>query len=237
MRVVLPAPGAARTTSRVPRRSAATTSGRSASMGSGCTVALPCLAPAPAANGVAAAPRGRVHTSAVLTFRQFVDDALFHPRWGYYATGAVRFGLGGHYDTYPLALSPLFGRMLAAQARRVWRAGGRPRCFELCEIGAGNGQLAVDVLVSVDERARRHAGWRAFARALRYRIVERSPGLIARQRAHLGPLTERVVWTRADLSEGAPAGAPFARLGLVFGNEVLDCFAPERVVARNGLVR
>ena len=28
----------------------------------------------------------------LLTFRQFVDDALFHPTWGYYSTGQVRFG-------------------------------------------------------------------------------------------------------------------------------------------------
>ena len=38
------------------------------------------------------------------SFRDFVDDALFHPAWGYYSTGKVRFGEGGHYDTFPLAL-------------------------------------------------------------------------------------------------------------------------------------
>jgi SAM-dependent MidA family methyltransferase len=163
----------------------------------------------------------------LIAFRDFVDDALFHPRWGYYATGAVRFGLGGHYDTYPLALSPAFGEMVAAQAERVWRSFGRPRRFELCEIGAGNGQLATDVLLAVDARGPRG---RRFARALRYRIVERSPALVARQRATLGSLAARVVWTRADLARRAPRGVPFAGAGLVFGNEVLDCFAPDRVV-------
>ncbi len=163
------------------------------------------------------------------SFQDFVDDALFHPRWGYYATGAVRFGLGGHYDTYPLALSPLFGRMLATQAFRAWRRAGCPARFELCEIGAGNGQLACDVLLSVTE-GDRHDEWRRFARAFRYRILERSRALIDRQRATLGPLAARVAWTRADLSRRAPAGAPFAPAGLVFGNEVLDCFAPHRVV-------
>ena len=166
------------------------------------------------------------------SFQQFVDDALFHPRWGYYATGAVRFGLGGHYDTYPLALSPFFGRMLAAQAFRLWNAAGRPRTMELCEIGAGNGQLAVDVLAATEVAAGRRVGWRRFARALRYRILERSPALVARQRETLGPLASRVRWTRADLVRGVPRGAPFAGVGLVFGNEVLDCFAPHRVVPR-----
>lgn len=168
----------------------------------------------------------------VLSFRQFVDDALFHPAWGYYATGAVRFGLGGHYDTYPLALAPLFGRMLAEYARRSWRRRGRPRRFEVCELGAGNGQLCLDTLGWVETRAARSPAWRRFRGALRYRIVERSPALVARQHAQLGPLADRVVWTRADCARRVPSGAPFTRHGLVFGNEVLDCFAPERVVPR-----
>ena len=39
------------------------------------------------------------------SYRDFVDDALFHPSWGYYSTGVVRFGEGGHYDTFPTALN------------------------------------------------------------------------------------------------------------------------------------
>jgi len=60
------------------------------------------------------------------SFCDFVDDALFHPRWGYYSSGHVRFGTGGHYDTYPLALSPLFGRMVAEYAVGAWRRAGSP---------------------------------------------------------------------------------------------------------------
>jgi SAM-dependent MidA family methyltransferase len=161
----------------------------------------------------------------VISHRQFIDDALFHPTWGYYSTGEVRFGEGGHYDTYPLALSPVFGRMVASYAERRWRRLGKPPRFEICEIGAGNGQLCLDALLAIDAH-----GSTGFARACGYRIVERSPGLIARQRATLGPLARRVLWTRADLARRAPARLPFAACGLVFANEVLDCFAPERIV-------
>ena len=93
-----------------------------------------------------------------ISFQEFIEDALFHPAWGYYSRGNVRFGLGGDYDTYPLALSPFFGQMLAAQAHRVWRHAGAPTRFEICEIGAGNGQLALDVLVAVATRSRRPMG-------------------------------------------------------------------------------
>src|SRR5262245_8344619 len=125
-------------------------------------------------------PHGQRQGPPALSFRQFVDDALFHPAWGYYATGQVRFGEGGHYDTYPLALSPVFGRMLAAYVEQVWRRWGRPEHIELCEVGAGNGQLCLDVLAAVERRGGR--GGQEFAAALRYRIIERSAALVARQR-------------------------------------------------------
>jgi len=163
------------------------------------------------------------------SYRDFVDDALFHPAWGYYSTGVVRFGEGGHYDTFPTALSPLFGRMVARAALRLWERTGRSSRFEVCEIGAGNGQLCLDTIAAVETGATPR--WRRFARAFRYRIVERSSALARRQRAKLGRLASRVVWTRADLSRRPAAGAPFGKGGLVIANEVLDCLAHHKVVA------
>jgi SAM-dependent MidA family methyltransferase len=186
-------------------------------------------------------PRPRIITSAdearriaalFPSYRDFVDDALFHPAWGYYSTGQVRFGEGGHYDTFPLALAPLFGRMVAIYAYRFWRRAGQPPRFEICELGAGNGQLCLDTLIAVSQGARHGGGWRRFAAALRYRIIERSAALIARQRATLGPLAASVTWTRADLSQRAARRTPFAPCGLVFANEVLDCLSHHKVVPR-----
>jgi SAM-dependent MidA family methyltransferase len=169
------------------------------------------------------------------TFRDFVDDALFHPRWGYYSTGQVRFGEGGHYETFPLALSPIFAQLVVRCAYRFWMRSGRPNDFELCEIGAGNGQLCLDALsylhgtLSGATRPRTPA-WERFARLVRYHIVERSPALIRRQRAQLGPLAAHVGWTRADLSVRPARGTPFARYGFIIANEVLDCLAHEKIV-------
>jgi SAM-dependent MidA family methyltransferase len=168
------------------------------------------------------------HARGLPSFRDFVDDALFHPRWGYYSTGAVRFGDGGHYDTFPTALSPLVGRMVAGAARRLWLRAGRPRRFEVCELGAGNGQLCLDTVATVATRAHA-AAWRSFARAFRYRVIERSPALIARQREKLGSLAAHVAWTRADLSRPRPR-LRLGRHGFVVANEVLDCLAHHKIV-------
>ena len=163
------------------------------------------------------------------SYRDFVDDALFHPQWGYYGAGRVRFGEGGHYDTYPLALSPLFGRMLAQYAYRFWRREGAPASFEICELGAGNGQLCVDVLLWVIEQSRHEQRWRQFRQALRYRIIERSAALISRQKQHLGTLAARVVWRRANLAESPPR-TPLGPCGVVIANEVLDCLAHHKII-------
>jgi len=170
------------------------------------------------------------------SYRDFVDDALFHPRWGYYSTGVVRFGEGGHYDTFPTALSPLFGRMVAGAARRAWVRAGRPSAFEVCELGAGNGQLCLDTVATVATRAADPA-WRAFASAFRYRVIERSAALVARQREKLGLLAARVMWTRTDLSRRARS-LRLGRHGLVVANEVLDCLAHHKIVrGRDGVAR
>src|SRR5262249_16663005 len=59
---------------------------------------------------------------------------------------------------------------------------------------------------------------------------ERSPALVARQQAQLGPLAARVSWTRADLSHRAARDTPWAEVGMVVANEVLDCLAHHQIV-------
>jgi SAM-dependent MidA family methyltransferase len=164
-----------------------------------------------------------------ISYCEFVDQALFDPAWGYYSTGGVRFGEGGHYDTYPLALSPLFGRMMAHYAFRAWRRRGDPSRFEICELGAGNGQLCLDTLLAIDVEAARRRPWTRFAAAARYRIVERSPALAGRQQRTLGPLAQRVIWQRADLAQRPPRR--FGEAGLIIANEVLDCLPHHKLVA------
>lgn len=184
----------------------------------------------PGTGSVAASAAGR-NPRRFPSFCEFVDDALFHPDWGYYSTGGVRFGTGGHYDTYPLALSPLFGRMIARCAFRAWQRVGGPSAHEICEIGAGNGQLCLDTLLWIREQARHDRMWKRFADRMRYRILERSPALVARQRHQLGPLAAVVRWGRVDLARSAPRNVPFAASGTIVANEVFDCLAHHKVVA------
>jgi SAM-dependent MidA family methyltransferase len=136
-----------------------------------------------------------------LPFDRFMAMALYEPGLGYYARGHDVFGTlpedGSDFVTAP-ELSPLFGRALAVQVAQALEAAASG---QVLEFGAGSGALAAQLLRALGPRVRR------------YRIVEVSAALRARQAARLAEWAERVEWLDAW---------PDAIEGVVVGNEVLD---------------
>ena len=118
-----------------------------------------------------------------------MEAALYHPQFGYYTTHADAMTRGGDYVTSP-ELNPVFGSLVAKQIIELWRAVDEPRAFDIVELGGGGGLLARDII----QRATRE---RTFAAALRYRIVELSPALSARQRRTLADVARRRTSTGA----------------------------------------
>ena len=53
------------------------------------------------------------------TFEAYMDAALHHPAWGYYAR-SVSIGRAGHFNTNPESLSPRYGAWIAARAFQCW---------------------------------------------------------------------------------------------------------------------
>ncbi|MBF6599071.1 MAG: SAM-dependent methyltransferase [Dehalococcoidia bacterium] len=149
-----------------------------------------------------------------LTFRDFMEAALYDPRFGYYATHAEAMTRGGDYVTSP-EVHPVFGALVAKQLIELWRALGAPARFDVVELGAGGGLLARDVIARI-------ARERECAAALRYRIVERSGALVGRQRRTLDEIGHAadVGWCE-DLPEGIE--------GCVLSNEFFDALPVHRV--------
>ncbi len=165
------------------------------------------LTPDEAAHEVRVVAHIRVELAAAggwLPFARFMELALYAPGLGYYAGGAHKLGAGGDFVTAP-ELSPVFARCLAAQSAEVLAALGGG---EILELGAGSGALAAELLGALH---------RAGAPRPRYRILEPSPELRARQRERLGTAAE---WLEA------PPREPFD--GLVLANEVADALPVER---------
>ncbi|HEX8617989.1 MAG TPA: SAM-dependent methyltransferase [Thermoanaerobaculia bacterium] len=78
-----------------------------------------------------------------LSFRDFVELALYHPEFGYYARGVNPVGKGGDYVTAP-SLSPVFSWSLAGLFREFVRRSEGAVC-SFVDIGCGDGGLVRDV--------------------------------------------------------------------------------------------
>jgi SAM-dependent MidA family methyltransferase len=83
--------------------------------------------------------RAEIEARGPISFRQFMELALYHPEQGYYRKARDPFGKGGDFFTNS-QLQPVFGRLLAQQIAR-WRDEMRcPSGFTVVEIGAGRGE-------------------------------------------------------------------------------------------------
>jgi SAM-dependent MidA family methyltransferase len=162
----------------------------------------------------------RIAERGPITFAEYMEAALYHPEFGYYARKVP----GADYQTSP-TISPLFGRCLSRSFQSMWDELGRPEEFTVCEAGGGGGQLAADAFDAVQP---------PFADALRWLMVEPRPAIEALQRERLNGLP--VEWARSFPEpiptplhqpvpqHGAPKSAPAGFIGCVLANEVLDNF-------------
>lgn len=156
-----------------------------------------------------------------ITFARYMSLALYHPQYGYYSSGKVQIGAGGDFYTAS-SLGRDFGELLAVQFAQMWHNLGCPAPFYLVEMGAGNGELARDILSYLLEDSSS-----SLTDALKYIIIERSPALIATQRQLLGSLSVDISWQEwSDL-------APDSITGCFFANELVDAF-PVHLVQKAG---
>src|SRR5438034_4266190 len=122
------------------------------------------------------------------SFYDYLDTILFHPSAGYYSSGRVDFA--NHYRTFPGALAPYFGHMVAEQMFRMWdgmrKAGtlGPAEKFTIAEFGPGDGTMAESVLDYIDHQGATNPDprWREFKQQVVYACYDRSPALSEMQR-------------------------------------------------------
>lgn len=138
-----------------------------------------------------------------IPFSRFMELALYAPGMGYYSAGARKFGAAGDFVTAP-EISSLFGRTLARQLVEIMAQS----TSHIIELGAGSGQLAVDILSELE---------RQNSLPERYDILEVSADLRERQQAllqaRLPHLINRVHWLDTP---------PDSISGVLIANEVLD---------------
>lgn len=157
----------------------------------------------------------RQQGDAGLSFADFMQHCLYHPRYGYYMQQRERIGKKGDFYTSS-SVHHVFGVLLARQLAQMFEILATPH-FTVVEQGAGEGHLALDVL---DELKQREPELYA---ALDYCIIEISPANRNRQARILAEHT-CVRWTTLEQLEPVR--------GCFVSNELVDAF-PVHVVEKH----
>ena len=164
--------------------------------------------------------RAQIRAQGPVSFAWFMEQALYHPQHGYYASDRGSIGREGDYFTN-VSVGPVFGRLLARQFVEIWEKLGRPVDFTIVEQGAHHGEFARDVLEAL------HAEVPELGARLRYRIVEPLPALRERQAVTLKEFRDQVDWKES-------CGDLESFTGIYFCNELLDALPVHLLVTVAG---
>jgi len=82
-----------------------------------------------------------IRAAGPVPFRRFMEVALYHPQHGYYRRPRDPFGKEGDFFTAE-QVQPVFGILVAARIRQLFRAMGEPDDFVVVELGAGRREMA-----------------------------------------------------------------------------------------------
>lgn len=133
-----------------------------------------------------------------IPFERWMQEALYHDKFGYYTAHIREVGRAGDFTTWPARETNI------AKAIASWVRAGRGK--NIIEVGAGSGQLAQATI--------RAFGWWGKPA---YHIVEISPVLENQQRVRLG---SKVRWHRSLAEAIAACGGE----ALIVSNELVDAF-------------
>lgn len=147
-----------------------------------------------------------------ISFRRYMEMALYEPGLGYYSAGARKFGREGDFTTAP-ELSDLYSRCIARQCEEIL---AHTRGGVIMELGAGSGAMASAVLTQLKDLDRLPE---------KYLILETSADLRQRQQQllasnHPGYYPD-IVW----LDRLPPKFS-----GVILASEVLDALPVHRIV-------
>jgi len=164
----------------------------------------------------------RIAEAGPITFAEYMEACLYDSEHGYYSCST-----GERFQDYYTSadVHPIFGRLLARQLEEMWRAMDAPAKFQIVELGAGGGKLAVTILDFAREKLPE------FYAALRYVTVERGKSRRKSQQRALGAQTaSRQIELRSELPERIERGC-------VISNEFFDALPVHRVVFEGGKLR
>jgi SAM-dependent MidA family methyltransferase len=159
-----------------------------------------------------------------ITFAQYMDLVLYHPRYGYYSSGQVSIGAEGDFFTSS-SLGADFGQLWAEQFLEIAEILGFPKPFYLVEVGAGLGYFANDVLNYLREKSP------TLYNSLAYIVIENCQILAEKQKSFLENHHHVVSWKTWEEIENN------SLIGCIFSNELIDAFPVHQVIFCQGKLK
>jgi SAM-dependent MidA family methyltransferase len=158
----------------------------------------------------------RIKKEGPLSFRDFMEIALYYPELGYYNSAQNKIGADGDFYT-SANLTAAFGAMIARQIEEMW-LNLEKKPFKIVEYGAGTGLLCHDILDYLKNNIPLYED-------LTYCIIEKSASMREIQKKYLH---EKVSWynTIQDITEIN---------GCILSNELIDNFSVHQVIMENEL--
>ena len=141
-----------------------------------------------------------------IPFPRFMEAALYHPQHGYYRHPRDPFGKSGDFYTAE-QVQPVFGILIAARIRELYRHMGEPRGFTVVELGSGRREMAdafaewryIPVDIDSDSLPDRFQGVvfsNEFFDALPVEVADYHQGSFRRQRVAFS--SGKFVWMEAE---------------------------------------
>ena len=153
----------------------------------------------------------RIKKEGPISFKDFMEMALYYPKLGYYNATQNKIGADGDFYTSPY-ISADFGAMIGRQIEEMWKNLGKEP-FKIIEYGAGTGLLCHDILEYLKNN-------NALYDTLNYCIIEKSVSMREIEKRHL---KEKVSWYNSiqDIPQIN---------GCILSNELIDNFSVHQVI-------
>jgi SAM-dependent MidA family methyltransferase len=175
--------------------------------------------------------------SLTFTFKEYMEYALFDPHKGYYT---MHPGVGTDFQTTPTDNSPYYGHMIAEMIMKLWKgmveAGTfrKDEKFDVCELGAGKGILARDIVHFIRNKSFSEGGlWHNLYNNLNYVIGDISPELRKNQIQTTEKYKDKISVIELDARDLKKTFSKGSLKGVILSNELPDAFACHKIRKRN----
>ena len=154
----------------------------------------------------------KIKTKGPITFKNFMEMALYEPELGYYNSQNTKIGRAGDFYTSS-HLHPIFGMMIGKQIEEMWEIMEKPSDFQIVEMGTGAGYVCKDML----DYYKGGKEEKNIFKYIQYIIIELNPAMREQQKKLLVDYLDKIRWV-ASLKELNNIK------GCILSNELLDAF-------------